>query len=93
MEYPVIEKLEKAYMDANGVFTATSKALEDASNLLKLFAMFGLVGNRAAAKFIDQIKPRVDKLAADCKEMSEDIKGARFALQFGDFSGSVRFQG
>lgn len=93
MQYEQVENAEKNYMDASGLLEATSKALENASNILKLLAMFGLVGNRAQIKFIDQIKPRVDGLAADCKEMSQDLKGARIALQFGDFSGSARFQG
>jgi hypothetical protein len=93
MEYAPVENAEKQYMEAHGLLEATSKALEQASNILKILAMFGLVGNRAATKFIDQIKPKVDGLAAQCKEMSEDIKGARVALQFGDFTGSARFQG
>jgi hypothetical protein len=53
--------------------------------------MFGMVGNLALARYLDNIKPKVEALANTSKELSGDLQGAIKALRDGDYSGSQRF--
>lgn len=91
MDYNVVQNMSNIFNTSSQVLKAVAKALEIASAILKATAMFGMVGNLALAKYLDRIKPKVEQLAADCAELSQDLKGAIMSLRDGDKSGSQRF--
>jgi len=91
MDYGVVESMSNIFKTSSDILKVVSKALEIASAILKATAMFGMVGNLALARYLDNIKPKVDTLAADTAELSQDCKGAIAALRDGDYSGSQRF--
>lgn len=93
MDYEVVENMAKVFNTSSKTLEIVSKALEIASAILKATAMFGLVGNLALARYLDNIKPKVDTLAKDTAELSKDCIGAVRSLRDGDKSGSQRFVG
>ncbi len=91
MDYGVVENMSNIFNTAHDILTAVAKALEIASAILKATAMFGMVGNLALARYLDNIKPKVEALANTSKELSGDLTGAIRSLRDGDTSGSQRF--
>jgi len=91
MDYGIVENMAKIFDTSSKVLDVVAKALEIASAILKATAMFGAVGNLALAKYLDNIKPKVEKLSKDTEELSKDCTGAVKSLRDGDKSGSQRF--
>jgi hypothetical protein len=91
MDYGVVDNMSKVFNTSSEILNAVAKALEIASSILKATAMFGMVGNLALARYLDNIKPKVEALANTSKELSGDLQGAIKALRDGDYSGSQRF--
>ena len=91
MDYDAVQKMSDGFNTSSDVLHGVSQALEVAIAILKATAFFGLVGNLALASYLEGIKPNVDRLAATCEEMSQDLIGAIVSLRDGDYSGSQRF--
>lgn len=91
MDYGMVEKMANVHGTSADVLKMVAKALEIASAILKATAMFGMVGNLALARYLDNIKPKVEKLSATNAELKQDLIGAVKSLRDGDFSGSQRF--
>lgn len=91
MDYGVVENMANIFGTSSQVLKAVAKALEIASAALKATAMFGMVGNLALARYLDNIKPKAEQLGATCAELKGDLMGAIVSLRDGDTSGSQRF--
>lgn len=91
MDYGAVENMAAGFREAAQSLQAVDGALETASALLKATAFFGMVGNLALAGYLDNIKPKVEALAATCDELNSDLLGAIASLRDGDLSGSQRF--
>ncbi len=91
MDYNAVQNMADGFRNSSDVLKGVSQALEVASSILKATAMFGMIGNLALARYLDGIKPNVDKLAATCEELNLDLIGAIASLRDGDYSGSQRF--
>ncbi len=91
MDYDAVQKMSDGFRTSSETLEGVSKALEVAIAVLKASALFGLVGNAALAQYLEGIKPNVDRLAATCSELSQDLMGAIVSLRDGDYSGSQRF--
>jgi hypothetical protein len=91
MDYGVVETMANVHGTSGEMLDAVGKALRIASQILKATAMFGMVGNYAIAAYLDNIAPKVEKLAATNKELKQDLQGAIVSLRDGDQSGSQRF--
>jgi hypothetical protein len=91
MDYDAVQSMADGFKASAQTLQAVSKALEVAISILKQTAMFGLIGNFALARYLEGIKPHVDKLAETCDELNMDLVGAIVSLRDGDYSGSQRF--
>jgi hypothetical protein len=91
MDYEAVQKMADGFSTASDTLQGVSKALEVAIAVLKATAFVGLVGNLALARYLEGIKPNVDRLSATCEELSMDLIGAIISLRDGDSSGSQRF--
>jgi hypothetical protein len=91
MDYDVVQGIADGFGVAGDTLQGVSAALEAAINILRVTAFVGLVGGLALERYLSGIKPNVDKLAATCQEMQQDLIGAIVSLRDGDTSGSQRF--
>jgi len=91
MDYQAVQQMADGFNTASDTLQGVSKALEVAIAVLKASAFIGLVGNIALSRYLEGIKPNVDRLSATCEEMSMDLMGAIISLRDGDTSGSQRF--
>lgn len=91
MDYDAVQTMSDGFGTASETLQGVSQALEVAITILKATAFLGLVGNLAMARYLEGIKPNVDRLSATCEELSMDLIGAIVSLRDGDQSGSQRF--
>ena len=91
MDVPAVRDLAKGFHTISEVLTAVGKALDALSNVLKAVAFMGLVGTAAVARFIDGIKPDIDRMAAKCAELNTDLTASVDAFERGDEQGATRF--
>lgn len=68
-----------------------SNVLNTLITALKATAFIGLFGNFVMTTFLEQMKPKIDKLAEDCIEIGGDLKASARAYQNGDAMGGTRF--
>ena len=76
MDTDKVSSIADGVQTAGEVLNAVNMALEAAIMMLKLTAFVGMFGNMAMARFLEQIQPRVEKLAKKCEEMSGDLNTA-----------------
>lgn len=76
MDFDRMKQISEGFKDAAELLQKVSQALEAAMLVLKMTAFVGLVGGAALERFINIIKPRIDDLAKNFIEMSDDINGA-----------------
>ena len=91
IDYDAVQNMADGFNTASDTLQAVSAALEVAIGILKATALFGAVGNIALAHYLENIKPRVDRLAETCEELNLDLISAIVSLRDGDYSGSQRF--
>ncbi|MCD4685438.1 MAG: hypothetical protein K8S97_05845 [Anaerolineae bacterium] len=91
MDYDAVQTMSSGFNNAADTLQGVIQALEVAITILKVTAFFGLVGNIAMARYLEGIKPNVDRLAGTCEELGMDLMGAIVSLRDGDQSGSQRF--
>lgn len=73
------------------VVEGVSTALQAMITALKATAFVGLFGNMVLANFLENLKPKIDKLAEQCTEIGGDLKASARAYQNGDALGGTRF--
>lgn len=76
MDYEEVAKAADGFENAHNMLVKVSTALEAALRILQTTAFIGYVGRTAVMSYINNIKPRIDKLAATCREMSGDLREA-----------------
>jgi len=88
MDFDRMKQISEGFQDAAELLQNVSKALEAAMTLLRLTAFIGLVGGAAVERFINIIKPRIDELARNFVEMSDDINGSMEAFRAAQQAGN-----
>jgi hypothetical protein len=91
MDIPAVRKIAKTFDTVSDVLKTVCKALEVVCTILKATAFFGAVGNLALARFIERIKPQIEKMANQCAEICKDVNAAIKAYERGDAVGASRF--
>jgi hypothetical protein len=91
MDIPAVRGIARNFGQMENVLRVAGRSMETAIATLKTTAFVGLVGGYAVAHFLEQIKPTVDRYAAKCNEMENDLNASATAYQNGDARGSTRF--
>ncbi len=76
MDTSTMNDVANGFDTTGDVLRAVALALEAAIMILKATAFVGLFGNVALARYLSNIKPKVEQLGDKCNEMGEDIKQA-----------------
>jgi len=91
IDYDAVTAMANGFDTSSDVMRNVSSALEIAINILKVSAMMGNVGAAAMARYLEGIKPNLDRLAATCDEMSTDLHAAVSYYRDGDTDASQKF--
>jgi uncharacterized protein YukE len=91
MDVPAVKKMAGKFGDMEDKLRQTSKTLQAAIQMLRATAFIGLIGNAAALKYLEQLKPQIDNYAMKCHEMSADLEASAAAYERGDAQGAARF--
>ena len=91
MNIPAVRGIARSFGQMEDVLHAASRAMEAAIATLKTTAFVGLVGGYAVAAFLEQVQPVIDRYAARCNEMNNDLNASVTAYENGDARGSTRF--
>lgn len=92
MDIPVVQRMAENFGHFSEILKGVSKALEAALMILRATAFVGLIGGAVVERYINMIKPNVDKMAAKMAELQSDVNGAILSYRDGDNSGSTRFR-
>lgn len=76
MDYEAVLAAAAGFENAGELLKRVSVALEAALRILQVAAFVGIVGAAVIANYINNLKPRVDKLAGTCTEMAGDLRDA-----------------
>ena len=93
MDIDGVQRIADGFRSMSDVMKTVGQGLEIAIDILRATAMFGMVGNFALARYLDGIKPHVDRLGEKFGELNYDLIGAIISYRDGDTSGSQRFAG
>ena len=88
MDFDKMKSISEGFQDAAQVLNGVVRALEAAMAVLKMTAFVGMVGGAALERFIAAIKPRIEELAKQFTEMSDDINGAMEAFRAAQEAGN-----
>ncbi len=91
MTVPAVRKIAKNFRAISGILKQVSKALQALMSVLKATAFVGMVGGLALERYINLIKPQIDRLAKETAEISKDLDAAATAYERGDAAGALRF--
>jgi len=91
MDVPAVQNMSKRFGNIGDTLKLVSNALEVCMTILKTTAFVGLVGGIAVERFIEWLKPIIDKLSEDSFELSRDLNAAAEAFQRGDAVGATKF--
>ena len=91
MDVPAVRDVAKGFDTIHDVLTGVGKTLDVLSNVLKGAAFMGAVGAAAVARFIDAIKPDIERMAQKCAELNKDLNASVDAFERGDEQGATRF--
>jgi hypothetical protein len=91
MNVPAVRGIARNFGQMRDVLQAASRSLETAVATLKATAFMGLVGGYAVADFLENVQPMVDRYAARCDEMENDLNASATAYENGDAQGATRF--
>jgi hypothetical protein len=92
MDVPQVQKMAESFGNFGEILKGVAKALEAAIMVLRMTAFVGLVGGMAVERYLNMVKPRVEKMADKMIELRGDLQGAINHYQTGDESGSRRFR-
>lgn len=76
MDYDAVGNVSQGFGVAATTLKAVSVALEVAIRAAQAATIISLGSSQALARYLSNIKPRVDRLAATCEEMSNDLRVA-----------------
>ncbi len=93
MDYTVISDVSKGFGTARDVLNTVGKVLEVLVGILRATAFFSMGTSAALAQYLDNIKQKVQKLAALCQKFSENLARAIGDHKKGDVTGKRYFQG
>ncbi len=91
MDVEAVQDMAKKFFGLYERAEQIGEAVEVAILTLKGAAMMGLVAAEAEAALLEEIKPRIDKGAANLAEFGRDLEAAVRAYQHGDALGASRF--
>ena len=91
MDVPAVRGLAKNFGTISDVLKTVSKVLEALMLILNTTAFIGNVGGAAVADYIDRVKPHIDRIAAKCEELMQDINLSATAYENGDMAGAELF--
>jgi len=91
MNYPAIESMSSVFGTTGDVLDGIAKALEVAIMAAHAAAFFSFGGTEMLAQYLENIKPKVEQLSKDSKEVSKDLKNAVKYFRDGDQTAMNRF--
>jgi hypothetical protein len=91
MDYGVVTNVSKGFANASSMLTMVGKVLTIAINILRATALLSLGTSAALARYLENIRQKVEKLAAVCSEFSGDLARAVQDHQKGDIQGKRYF--
>lgn len=91
MNIPAVRGIAQQCQQFSETLNRVNTALGSIADMLRASAFFGLVGNAALASYIDAYRPRVERMANKCAELSQDLNASITAYENGDQQGATRF--
>ena len=91
MNVPAVKGMGKSFTDIGGVLDGVSKVMQILLMTLRATAFVGMFGGWALQSYLEQVKPVVDRLAKQCKEIGKDLVFSAQAYERGDAEGKTRF--
>lgn len=76
MDYGAVNNVATGFSTTAEVLQKVSVVLEAAIRVLQATAWISFGSTAFAERYLSNIKPRVDRLAATCEEMGGDLRGA-----------------
>lgn len=92
MDYGVVGNVASGFMTAADTMKKVSTVLEAAIQILRVTAFLSLGSTVWMERYLSNIKPRLDRLAATCEEMGNDLRAAIADHQQADQSAAPTFQ-
>lgn len=71
-----VRMISRAFTGFSTILKAVNTTLEAQMMILKASAFCGLVGAAAVERHIAAIQPEVERLAAKCQELGEDVENS-----------------
>lgn len=91
MDVPKVKGMGKTFGDIGDVLDGISKVLQALLAILRSTAFVGMFGGWAIQSYLEQLKPVIDRLAEQAKEIGKDLVASATAYENGDAVGSTRF--
>jgi hypothetical protein len=91
MDYGAVGNVASGFLNTADILKKVSVVLEAAIAVLRATAWISLGSTAFAERYLSNIKPRVDRLAATCEEMGHDLRGAIADHQRADESAAPNF--
>jgi hypothetical protein len=91
MDIPQVQQMSKSFQTFGDVLDGVAKAIGIIAAMLHATWWLSLGASEAVARYLDNIKPNVEKAAAKMHELSTDVADAVKAYAEGDRTGSTRF--
>lgn len=91
MDYEGVNGIANGFDAVSDVLRTVSTILEAAITILRVTAFISLGSTEWLRMYLENIKPRVDQLAATCGEMSQDLKAAVQQHRQADEAGAGQF--
>jgi hypothetical protein len=91
MDYAVVGDVSKGFQGAQQMLTMIGKALEIAIQILRASALLSMGTSLILARYLENIKKKVEKLAKLCGEFSNDLARAIDDHKRGDYAGKRYF--
>ncbi len=92
MDYGAVGQVASGFQNTSEILKRVSMILEAAINVLRVTAWISFGATEFARRYLENIKPRVDRLAATCEEFSVDLGGAIADHQGADQEAAPDFQ-
>jgi uncharacterized protein YukE len=92
MNYSSMEKMEKAFKQAEQTLQATQKTANEIAKMMEGGALQGEAGDQFRAAINDKLNQRLKVLEEKMKELAQDIKGAVQATRDGVSTAQSRFK-
>lgn len=76
MDPDKVAKIAQGFATFATILKVVSGILEAQIMIMKATAFIGNVGGAAVASFLKTIKPKIDKMAKQCEELSQKVDGS-----------------